>query len=125
MICARLATALPPVGAISLPIFGPVAAIPFVILHGGGNGMLTIARGTLSLALFGPAAYGLRTEILSAPARMLQGGCAAALRLRAGSGRAARRIVAAGRGLMGSAFLALCALSASSAASKGRWFLPH
>ena len=40
---------------------------PFVLLHGAGNGMLTIARGTLPLALFGPAGYGLRTGILSAP----------------------------------------------------------
>jgi hypothetical protein len=36
--------------------------------------MLTIARGTLPLALFGPIGYGLRTGILSAPARILQGG---------------------------------------------------
>ena len=49
-------------------------AIPFVLLHGAGNGMLTIARGTLPLALFGPAGYGLRTGILTAPARILQGG---------------------------------------------------
>ena len=45
-----------------------------MLLHGAGNGMLTIARGTLPLALFGPAGYGLRTGILSAPARILQGG---------------------------------------------------
>lgn len=36
--------------------------------------MLTIARGTLPLALFGPAGYGLRTGLLAAPARILQGG---------------------------------------------------
>ncbi len=74
MISARLATGLHPIGAALLAIFGPVAAIPFVLLHGGGNGMLTIARGTLPLALFGPTGYGLRTGILSAPARILQGG---------------------------------------------------
>jgi hypothetical protein len=45
-----------------------------VLLHGAGNGMLTIARGTLPLALFGAANYGLRTGILSARARILQGG---------------------------------------------------
>jgi hypothetical protein len=49
-------------------------AIPFVLLLGGGNGLLTIARGTLPLALFGPAGYGLRTGLLAAPARILQGG---------------------------------------------------
>jgi MFS family permease len=74
MISARLATGLHPIGATLLAIFGPIAAIPFVLLHGGGNGMLTIARGTLPLALFGPTGYGLRTGILSAPARILQGG---------------------------------------------------
>jgi MFS family permease len=74
MISARLATGLHPIGAVLLAIFGPVAAIPFVLLHGAGNGMLTIARGTLPLALFGPTGYGLRTGILSAPARILQGG---------------------------------------------------
>jgi MFS family permease len=74
MISARLATSLHPIGATLLTILGPVAAIPFVLLHGAGNGMLTIARGTLPLALFGPTGYGLRTGILSAPARILQGG---------------------------------------------------
>jgi hypothetical protein len=74
MISARLATALHPLGAVLLTLIGPAAAIPFVLLHGAGNGMLTIARGTLPLALFGPAGYGLRTGILSAPARILQGG---------------------------------------------------
>ena len=74
MISARLATALHPIGALLLAIFGPVMAVPFVLLHGAGNGMLTIARGTLPLALFGPAGYGLRTGILAAPARILQGG---------------------------------------------------
>jgi len=73
MISARLATGLHPIGAVLLTVLGPAAAIPFVFLHGGGNGMLTIARGTLPLALFGPAGYGLRTGLLAAPARILQG----------------------------------------------------
>jgi MFS family permease len=47
---------------------------PFVLLHGAGNGLLTIARGTLPLQLFGPAGYGLRTGVLAAPARLLQAG---------------------------------------------------
>ncbi len=74
MVSARLATVLHPIGAVLLTAFGPVMAIPFVLLHGAGNGMLTIARGTLPLALLGPASFGLRTGILSAPARILQGG---------------------------------------------------
>lgn len=46
----------------------------FTILHGAGNGLLTIAKGTLPLALFGPAGYGVRTGLLSAPARVAQAG---------------------------------------------------
>ena len=45
-----------------------------MLLHGAGNGLLTIARGTLPLALFGAGGYGLRTGLLTAPARILQGG---------------------------------------------------
>jgi MFS family permease len=74
MITARLATGLHPIGAVILAVAGPVAAVPFVLLHGGGNGLLTIARGTLPLLIFGPAGYGLRTGLISAPARILQGG---------------------------------------------------
>jgi hypothetical protein len=74
MLSARLAAGLHPLGAILLALIGAPAAIPFVLLHGAGNGMLTIARGTLPLALFGSAGYGMRTGILAAPARMLQGG---------------------------------------------------
>jgi MFS family permease len=73
MISARLATVLHPLGAVMFVVFGPAAAIPFVLLHGAGNGLLTIARGTLPLALFGTTGYGSRTGILAAPARILQG----------------------------------------------------
>jgi hypothetical protein len=71
MISARLAAGLHPLGAILLAMVEAPAAIPFVLLHGVGNGMLTIARGTLPLALFGAAGYGLRTGLLAAPARIL------------------------------------------------------
>lgn len=74
LLSGRLATALHPLGAVFLAMLGPVAAVPFVLLHGAGNGMLTIARGTLPLALFGPAGYGGRIGLLAAPARILQGG---------------------------------------------------
>jgi MFS family permease len=73
MLSARIATILHPIGAMLLMTFGPALAIPFVLFHGGGNGLLTIARGTLPLALFGSAGYGLRTGLLAAPARILQG----------------------------------------------------
>ena len=73
IISARLAAGLHPVGAVLLAAFGAPAAVPFVLLHGSGNGLLTIARGTLPLAQFGPAGYGLRTGLLATPARLLQG----------------------------------------------------
>jgi len=72
LISARIAAALHPIGAAALVVLGGPAAIVFTILHGAGNGMLTIAKGTLPLALFGPAGYGLRTGLLSAPARVAQ-----------------------------------------------------
>jgi MFS family permease len=74
LLSARVATAMHPIGAVILAIVGAPAAVAFVMLHGGGNGIMTIARGTLPLALFGPAGYGLRTGILAAPTRILQGG---------------------------------------------------
>jgi predicted MFS family arabinose efflux permease len=71
---ARLATVLHPIGAGALMLLGGPAAIAFTMLHGAGNGMLTIAKGTLPLALFGPTGYGFRTGLLSAPARIAQAG---------------------------------------------------
>jgi hypothetical protein len=44
----------------------------FAVLHGAGNGILTIARGTLPLALFGPENYGYRLGLLGAPSRISQ-----------------------------------------------------
>ena len=44
----------------------------FAIFHGAGNGVLTIARGTLPLAIFGPQNYAYRLGIIGAPARMAQ-----------------------------------------------------
>jgi MFS family permease len=44
----------------------------FAILHGAGNGILTIAKGTLPLVLFGAHGYGLRQGLLMVPARVAQ-----------------------------------------------------
>ena len=74
LISARIATVLHPFGAAALAVFGGPAAAVFTLLHGAGNGLLTVAKGTLPLALFGPAGYGLRTGLLSAPARVAQAG---------------------------------------------------
>jgi predicted MFS family arabinose efflux permease len=69
---ARLAASAHPLAALCLVVFGGPAAYGFAILHGAGNGILTIAKGTLPLALFGAAGYGARLGWLNAPARLLQ-----------------------------------------------------
>jgi len=48
-------------------IFGSGAAAVFALLHGVGNGILTIARGTLPLAIFGPENYAYRLGLIGAP----------------------------------------------------------
>lgn len=72
LLSARLATLAHPLAAGLLMIAGGPAAAAFALLHGAGNGVLTIAKGTLPLALFGPGGYGLRQGLLSAPARVMQ-----------------------------------------------------
>jgi hypothetical protein len=72
LVSARLAAALHPLGAVALALMGPGALSLFVVLYGAGNGLLTIARGTVPLALFGPSGYGERTGLLGAPARAAQ-----------------------------------------------------
>jgi MFS family permease len=67
---ARIAAVLHPLGAAVLGLFGPAGVAPFALLHGAGNGMITIAKGTLPLAIFGPVGYGRRNGILSVPARV-------------------------------------------------------
>jgi hypothetical protein len=71
---ARVATALHPVGVIVLALFGgaPAVVAMFAMLHGAGNGMITIAKGTLPLAIFGPAGYGFRQGLLNVLARGAQ-----------------------------------------------------
>jgi hypothetical protein len=53
-------------------IFGGGAAAAFALLHGAGNGILTIARGTLPLAIFGPENYAYRLGLIGAPSRICQ-----------------------------------------------------
>lgn len=69
---ARLATLGHPLGAAVLLAVGGVAAPVFAVLHGMGNGVMTIVKGTLPLAVFGPAGYGARQGLLTAPSRFLQ-----------------------------------------------------
>jgi MFS family permease len=72
LLSARLAALLHPLGAALLLVVGAPAAAAFAILHGAGNGILTIAKGTLPLVLFGPFGYGRRQGWLMVPARIAQ-----------------------------------------------------
>jgi predicted MFS family arabinose efflux permease len=69
---ARLAAALHPLAIVSLLGLGPAAAVLFGVLHGAGNGILTITKGALPLAMFGPSGYGHRQGLLMVPARAAQ-----------------------------------------------------
>ena len=71
MVSARLSVALHPIGAAVLALFGAAAAsAPFTVLHGSGSGILTIARGTVPLAIFGVENYGYRLGLLGVPTRV-------------------------------------------------------
>jgi MFS family permease len=72
LISTRLACLAHPIGAAILALAGGGAAGAFAIFFGMGNGILTIARGTLPLAIFGPKDYGYRLGLIGAPARMAQ-----------------------------------------------------
>lgn len=72
LLSARLAALMYPLGAAVLGLFGAPAAAIFALLHGAGNGVLTIAKGTLPLMLFGPHGYGHRQGWLMVPARFAQ-----------------------------------------------------
>ena len=72
LLSARLAALLHPLGAVALSVVGGPAAAVFAVLHGAGNGILTIAKGTLPLVLFGPQGYGHRQGRLMVPARIAQ-----------------------------------------------------
>jgi len=72
LLSARLAALGPPLGMGALLAFGLPAAAPFAILHGAGNGILTITKGTLPLALFGAEGYGQRQGWLTLPGQALQ-----------------------------------------------------
>ncbi|MCO5123918.1 MAG: MFS transporter [Rhizobacter sp.] len=72
LLSARLAALAHPAGALLLLAGGSALAPLFAILHGAGNGILTIAKGTLPLVFFGPAGYGARQGWLMLPSRIAQ-----------------------------------------------------
>lgn len=107
LISARLATTTHPVGAAVIAVAGGgVAAGAFAVLHGMGNGIITIARGTVPLALYGPQNYGYRLGLLGMPSRFLSAGAPLVFSLlidRMGAG-----VLLVTSGLSLSAVLALC-----------------
>jgi len=72
LLSARLAALGHPLGAAALLVAGAPAAMLFAVLHGLGNGIMTIAKGTLPLVLFGAQGYGARQGWIAMPARVAQ-----------------------------------------------------
>lgn len=72
LLSARLASLGHPVGVLVLMGLGGPGAAAFALLHGAGNGIMTIAKGTLPLVLFGPQGYGARQGWMMMPARVAQ-----------------------------------------------------
>ena len=72
IVSTKLAFLMHPLGALIVALTGGAAAGVFAIFHGAGNGVITISRGTLPLAIFGPKNYAYRLGLIGAPARMAQ-----------------------------------------------------
>jgi MFS family permease len=72
LVSTRLAALTHPIGGALLLAFGAPFAMAFVVLHGIGNGILIIARGTLPLAIFGTKGYGQRQGWLMMPSKFAQ-----------------------------------------------------
>lgn len=70
LLSARLAMLMNPIGVVTLIAGGALFAPVYAVLYGAGNGIITIARGTLPLALFGPVGFGKRVGMISLPARL-------------------------------------------------------
>jgi hypothetical protein len=69
---ARVGAVLFPIGAVLLLFGGAYAAMGFAVLYGMSNGILTINRGTLPLAIFGPAGYAALLGLLAVPVLLAQ-----------------------------------------------------
>jgi MFS family permease len=80
---ARFSAALLIAGFGVFAVFGigAVTAGVFVVMFGAANGLMTIARGTLPLALFGPQGYGYLVGRLAAPALAVQAAAPIAMAL--------------------------------------------
>lgn len=72
LVKARVAALLFPLGAGLLLLGGPIAATGFALLYGMSNGIMTINRGTLPLAIFGPEGYASTLGWLAVPVLLAQ-----------------------------------------------------
>lgn len=111
LLSARLANLAHPIGAVALLFSGPALAPVFAVLHGAGNGILTIAKGTLPLVFFGPQGYGARQGWLMLPGRVAQAFAPFAFGLALDHWGAASLWLSTALGLV--AFVALMVLRAS------------
>ena len=119
LISAQLATAAHPLGALLLMAVGGPAAMLFTVLHGAGNGILTIAKGTLPLVIFGPQGYGARQGLLMVPARVAQAFAPVAFGLAIDRFGGGALWVSTGVGLVGLAALVWLQRSGSVVRSRG------
>lgn len=69
---AKLGATLLPAGVLALLLLGPVAALPFALAYGASNGILTISRGTVPLALFGAEGYAVLMGRMAMPVLVSQ-----------------------------------------------------
>jgi MFS family permease len=72
LVSAKIANALHPLASVAAVAGGSFGIFAFSVVQGIGNGMLTIMRGTLPLAIFGGAGYGARVGRIAVPVRVGQ-----------------------------------------------------
>ncbi|ARP90683.1 MFS transporter [Bordetella genomosp. 9] len=113
LLSARLAATAHPLGAAILLALGAPWASLFVLMHGAGNGIMTIAKGTLPLVLFGSHGYGAKQGVLMVPTRIAQAFAPWLFGLCLDRWGAGALWVSAGLGAVG--FLALMALRSPAA----------
>ena len=67
-----VATLLAGLALVALAGWSVTVALAFAVMFGIANGLITIARGTVPLALFGAAGYGALIGRIAGPAMVLQ-----------------------------------------------------
>lgn len=67
---AMVAAVAHPLGALLLLGFGKPLAMAFALLHGAGNGLMTVCKGSLPLWFFGVQGYGARLARILVPGKL-------------------------------------------------------